>query len=67
MVAWDGLAGNPDRTSYGCIMHPFRNGTRLLAALFVACASERAGAVFCDVRPFARLIKRKPIKGWSGG
>ncbi|KAG2452269.1 hypothetical protein HYH02_003293 [Chlamydomonas schloesseri] len=35
VIAWDGLAGNPDRTSYGCIMHPFRNGTRLLAAMFV--------------------------------
>ncbi|KAG2443515.1 hypothetical protein HXX76_001868 [Chlamydomonas incerta] len=34
-VAWDGLAGSPDRTSFGCIMHPFRNGTRLLAAMFV--------------------------------
>ncbi|PNW74095.1 hypothetical protein CHLRE_13g585050v5 [Chlamydomonas reinhardtii] len=35
VVAWDGLDGNPNRTSFGCIMHPFRNGTRLLAAMFV--------------------------------
>ncbi len=35
VVAWDTYAGSTDRASAGCIMHPFRNGTRLLAAPFV--------------------------------
>lgn len=47
-LVWDLLGGAMDRTSYGCILYSFRNGTRLLASAFVR-DMVRAGAahVWC--------------------
>eukprot|EP00198_Chlamydomonas_reinhardtii_P004511 XP_001693847.1 predicted protein [Chlamydomonas reinhardtii] len=66
VVAWDTYAGSANRASAGCIMHPFRNGTRLLAAPFVRDQVHAAGDM--TVRLFrlndraTKFILRQPAK-----